>query len=640
MSKNNTLRAYFRESLALVSSIPLILMGAFFLECVTIFLGRTLSVWALIVVIPVKMCWFGGILGGLVDVIRGKALTMSWSRFKQNIKIYWGLGALFFIVPAVLSFVINYANALQGRYVYVDAYAFDLVVMSLVSYLMVNHKSASNVRQRGWSTLVTLKVSVLVFVCLVMDLGLIYFPYVTNLGELFDIQVLMMGGSLYLRYFVFIFLGVVMVGHEKAGRESSEHAQTLILVNPIGGEFFSGIASLFMRMYPPFFLVLKCFTPKSYRIHEVNSSFWYDRFYQANALVAITCFTSNCVEAYKIAKNYKARGAQVIMGGPHVTYLPEEALLFCDSVVIGEGESIWSEVIQDYEAGTLKKIYQKRPTVEDREHLQQEMLKAPVAELRHFIEPTRGCKFKCEYCMIPSLSDGQIWRKSIADVMALVKKVRQEHYDIDFLDNNIYNDPAYTKELFKALIPLKVRWKCFATIDMAKNESVLQLAKQSGCSMLIFGYEIFGGSPEAQDQGGKLAMADRYIDYTRRVQRAGIAVRGNFMYGFDSDNWESLFKLWAFAMRVKPFIAVVSLVTPFPGTEFYRQMVAAKRIRNMNWMRYSAMHYVLHHPNPFVERFSKVFFPFFTTLFSLTTSTIGKMALCLLLLAIGLYQII
>ena len=342
-------------------------------------------------------------------------------------------------------------------------------------------------------------------------------------------------------------------------------------------------------------MVLKALSPKTYKFRKFNRIIWHDRYYKNDVLVCITCFTSNCYEAYTIAKEFKKRGSKVVMGGLHVTYLPNEALAFCDSVVIGQAEGVWQEVIHDYENGTLKSQYKGAAAESDYARVHEELLNSPPYIIKDFLETIRGCKFRCHFCTVPALSGGHVHLQPIDAFVELIKKVRPHYHHVTFIDNNIYSDPAYSRELFIALKPLKIKWRSECTIDIAKNEETLKLARESGCYLGLIGYEISGVSLE-KDQGGKFAMAQKYIEYTRIVKKAGIRIKGQFIFGFDSDNFKTLFDLWKFCFSVMPQYTALSMLTPLPGSEVYRNMLLQDRVINLNWRSYNCHRLIVRHP--------------------------------------------
>ncbi len=206
--------------------------------------------------------------------------------------------------------------------------------------------------------------------------------------------------------------------------------------------------------------------------------------------------------------------------------------------------------------------------------------------IKDFLEVSRGCKYKCHFCTVPNLSGAGPRTKPVFELVELIKKVQPKYKNLVFIDNNIYNDPAYAKELFKALKPLGIRWTANGTLDMAKNEEILRLAKESGCYLLLFGYEINDHSIE-KDRRGKLGMAEKYVELTRKVQKAGILIKATFIVGWDSQNFRGLLELWRYCLKLKPWLAIPYILTPFPGTKVFDEMLQTNRIMNLNWNKYN-----------------------------------------------------
>jgi len=429
----------------------------------------------------------------------------------------------------------------------------------------------------------------------------------------------------YIHVFEFIFCSLGILDNYPQIKEKFISSKEIFLINPMAADIVQSFGfRIFVPWHPPAFVVLKALTPKTYKFREFNQVIWHERYYKNNGLVCITSFTTNCYEAYKIAKEFKKRGAKVVMGGPHVTYLPNEALAFCDSVIIGQAEGVWRQVISDYEQGTLKSQYKGPANEEDYALVHQELLNAPPNITKDFLETTRGCKFRCHFCSVPALSGGQVRTKSINDIIDLVKKLKPHYPLIKFIDNNIYSDPGYAKELFVALKPLNIKWKSACTIDIAKNEETLKLARESGCDGLFFGYEVSGGSLE-KNQGGKFAMAQKYVEYTQIIKKSGIKIAGSFIFGFDSDNLRSFFQL-----SVMPDVSHVAMLTPLPGSVLFREMLTKDRIINMNWRSHDYNRLVVRHPN-MDHRWVSFLFPALRIFFLVTTNFSGLMVLVIIL---------
>jgi hypothetical protein len=392
----------------------------------------------------------------------------------------------------------------------------------------------------------------------------------------------------YVHALMVIFFNLIIF-RESSHRDRRPHPEKeLLLINPLGGgSILELLTSVILRFYPPVFVVLSALTPSDYTIRSFSRVFWRSRYVRPGRLVAITCFTSNCFEAYKIAKEFQLAGSTVIMGGPHVSFVPQEALEFCNSVVIGEVEGLWQEIIEDYENNRLKRIYQSRPADKTvHEIIYQKLLNSPPEIIHNYLEATHGCKFHCSFCCVSALCQGQFGHKTIEQVIALIKKIQTKYKVFTFIDNNIYSDPAFAKQLFMAMKPLKIKWVANCSIDVAANEPLLKLAKESGCQALLVGYEISSYSLE-KAQGEKFALAEKYVELTKKIRKAGIRVEGHFIIGFDSDRPQDLFKYWQCCFRIFPSWTSLAILTPLPGTKLYRELLNEERILNLNWRNYS-----------------------------------------------------
>ena len=207
----------------------------------------------------------------------------------------------------------------------------------------------------------------------------------------------------------------------------------LILVNPTFGGLISGIVGGCLKFgNPPVFSVLEAMSP-DYEVKVYNQPFFvkYEK-----GLVGITCFTSNAYRAYSFADKFRKKNAKVIMGGPHVMFNVDEALRHCDSVVVGEAEAVWEEVLKDYENNNLKKVYNGIPSDNFWRYYHEGFLKLKDSQLQNCIQTTRGCKHRCKFCMIPKLYPN-LRHVPVDKVIEEVKAIKGfRRFGIMFNDNN------------------------------------------------------------------------------------------------------------------------------------------------------------------------------------------------------------
>jgi len=573
------------------------------------------------IIIPAKILILSGAYGILTELISGEEIVLNFKRFKINVKKYWkvflALNSVLMIIHGLLFFSLpNFSNINYETF----ATSFNIFVLFTFAFITVNDKYREyyNWKISGghYSIAILASLTGVYFT----QLAFYHIPHFINFGPI-DLSRILWIFQPYITFLLYIMIVHIILEQYPNLSKHFTSDKEIYLINPAGGGLAYHIGSLFLRMYPSIFVVIKALTPKNYTFRFFNRIPWNNRYFAPGKLVAITCFTSNCPDAYRIARGFKKSGSTVVMGGPHVSYLPEEALEFCDCVVIGEVESVWPTIMNDYEQGTLKNIYRGVATDDCHEMIQHELLNSPPEIIKDVLETTRGCKFKCKFCAVPSISSGKIRRKHIGNLVALINKIKPKYKHVLFIDNNIYNDPAYAKELFTALKPLKIHWSTQCTIDIAQNDAMLKLAKESGCKSLLIGFEITEGSFE-KNQGGKLSMANKYIQYAKKIRKMGINIKAHFIFGFESDKFLSLFRFWKFCFSIKAWATVLSILTPFPGTKLYDEMIEKDQIANLNWRNYGAQSLVFRHPtmNNFVLRHV---WPAICLMFMLSTSKVG-----------------
>ncbi len=597
---------------------------------------QNLGIFGLLIFIPLKILLFTAMFVTLIEIASGEEILFQFARFKSNVTKFWKIYALALCLPLAIYFIVKYVFRLpQNLSISVLMFHLNIVIFFLVSYGIINAKYIKPGALKRRSIVLSLKSVGIILALYGLDLAIFYLPQYVDTSR-FYLPNLLGFLARYLDFFIFTYLSLIIFKQYPEIEKRFTFDRELYLINPYpyGGDLLTGFSYSAWRWHPPIFVVLRALTPKHYKVTEFNQRIWANRYYKKNALVAITCYTSNSPEAYRIAKEFKRRGATVIMGGPHIMCVPQEAIDYCDSVVVGDVEGVWREIIRDYENGSLKKEYSGESKKEDHEFVQQELMTSTPEVVKDFLEPTRGCKFKCHFCAIPGIVDN-IKRLPVEEFLSLIKRIKHRYNrDLYFIDSNIYSDPAYSKELFQALKPMNVTWQSAATIDIAKNQETLKLARESGCKLLLCGYEVPAGSLETKVDG-KLTMADRYIDYTRIIQKTGIKIKGTFMFGWESDSYKSLFELWKFCFKLSPQITVMSILTPIPGSKLYVDMLKSNRLTNLNWRAYAFYSLVYKHPNLDNFIFPKLFI-FIRYVFFFTTSTFGRKVFIFVLIGVAL----
>ncbi len=304
-------------------------------------------------------------------------------------------------------------------------------------------------------------------------------------------------------------------------------------------------------------------------------------------LVGITALTNTAQRAYDIADTFRARGVKVVLGGIHPSILPEEASQHADAVVVGEAEGIWPNLLEDFKANRLQRIYQQheRPSMLNLPIPRRDLFVKGAYFIRNTISATRGCPYSCSFCVVTSFF-GHTYR--CRPVEEVIKEIETLDYRklVVFVDDNIVGNPKFAKELFRALIPYKIKWIGQASVTIAKDDELLKLAAASGCIDLIIGFETLSPANLAA-MGKKINRVDEYEDVIKKLHSYGIGIHGFFMFGFDEDDDEGIFKQSVrFAQKMRLETAHFNLVLPYPGTELYESLDKAGRIVTKDWSQY------------------------------------------------------
>ncbi|MFH1398221.1 MAG: radical SAM protein [Candidatus Omnitrophota bacterium] len=329
--------------------------------------------------------------------------------------------------------------------------------------------------------------------------------------------------------------------------------------------------------------------------------------------MGISCSTSNSYEAYSIADRFRQAGSVVVMGGPHVSYFTEEALGHADSVVVGEGESVWPQVIKDFETKSLKKIYQGQPLKDFFSPVYSYFLNTdPRILQRSGIMVSRGCKYSCEFCCRPFKELRFI---EIEQVISIIKRIKQavklpfrRKPGIIFRDDNIFSSSDYAKKLFKRLTPLGIKWSGNSCIDIAFDEEALRLARESGCQDLFIGFETIYPRNLQKTSIKGINSTDDYIKAIKKIKNYGIRVTGAFILGFDYYTHKDYLKLIRFLIKARLNLVSVTILTPFPGSALYQQLKNENRIIDFDWRRYDSLHHVVFKPKQMSRRALQMWF--------------------------------
>ncbi|MBN2534535.1 MAG: B12-binding domain-containing radical SAM protein [Spirochaetales bacterium] len=359
----------------------------------------------------------------------------------------------------------------------------------------------------------------------------------------------------------------------------------LVLINPPTS--CKGLAPTFFR-FPPLGLgmVAAC-TPDNWEVVIRDANFVEIKTEPCD-LAGITAMTSQANNAYKIAQEFRNASIPVIMGGIHPTMCSEEALQYADCVVKGEIELIWKKIIMDFENDELEKIY-----VNDQFHDLKGL--PPAAHLLFdkrylfgIIQTTRGCPMNCEFCSVTAFNGAKYRKRPVNEILDELEKIPQKY--IFFSDDNVVGtskeDIEHFIDLTKGIIKRKIRkiWLSQASVNIAKYDEVMHLARKAGCRGLLIGIE----SPSETVLKGhmKKNINVNYIlkgDFIKQIHKHGIAIMGTFIMGNDEDKPECFEQVLNYIKKAKVDVPSLTFLTPFPGTRLWKRLEKEGRIPYKNF---------------------------------------------------------
>jgi radical SAM superfamily enzyme YgiQ (UPF0313 family) len=321
-------------------------------------------------------------------------------------------------------------------------------------------------------------------------------------------------------------------------------------------------------------------------------------------LVGLTVITGTAVRAYELSARFRARGATVVLGGPHVTLVPEDAQPHADAVVVGYAEDTWPELLRDFAAGRLRARYDQAPglSLAGRPFPRRELLPSRQFITDDVFEATRGCVHRCDFCVVPTAWGTTPLHKPVEEVVADIR--RQRARKLIFVDLNLIADRAYAARLFEALIPLRVSWYGLATVLLADDRPLLELCARSGCKGLLMGLESISPSNLADSKKG-FTRPEHFAEIVARLHRHGIALQGCFVFGLDHDEPDVFLKTARLAVEARIDLPRFAVVTPFPGTPLHRRLEREGRILTRNWELYDGQHVVFQPARMSVEQLQR-----------------------------------
>jgi radical SAM superfamily enzyme YgiQ (UPF0313 family) len=368
---------------------------------------------------------------------------------------------------------------------------------------------------------------------------------------------------------------------------------------------------------------IAAYTPENWDVDLVDEAVEDINFDDPCDMVGLSIMTCYAPRAYEIAAEFRKRGKTVVMGGVHPTYCPDEALQHADAIVCGEAEDLWPQLVADYEAGKMQRLYKMTsfPSLERYKSPRVELLSPDAYMTRQCSFTTRGCHFDCEFCSVSPFNGKTTRRRPVEEVVTelqnvqrwirseLVERLRDDSLwrafilglrirvgiedgsIVAFVDDLHNSNRTYCRELWTALKPLKIKWGCQSTLFLGDDEEMVKLAAESGCVSVFVGMESL--DEDSLDETNKpFNRVHKFSQEIKMFHDHGIMVNPGIVFGFDNDDVSVFERAVDFLTKNQVELAYFNVLTPLPGTALFDRYNNAGRIFDRDWSKYDGKHVV------------------------------------------------
>ena len=309
-------------------------------------------------------------------------------------------------------------------------------------------------------------------------------------------------------------------------------------------------------------------------------------------LVIIQVYITNAYRAYQIADHYRARGSYVLLVGLHVTSLPDEAAQHADTIFIGPGEHTFPQFLRDLAAGVPQRRYESAVrTLEALPPIRRDLIQRHRYLVPNSIVVSRGCPHHCTFCYKDAFFAGgrSFYTQLVDDALAEIARLPGRH--LYFLDDHLFGNPRFARDLFRGMMGMGRIFQAAATVDSILRDDVVEEAAAAGLRSLFVGFETLSSSGlEAAGKSQNLGRS--YREVVRRLDSLGIMINGSFVFGLDGDDGDVFPRTVDWAVQAGITTATFHILTPYPGTALFTDMAARNRIETQNWDLYDTRHVV------------------------------------------------
>jgi radical SAM superfamily enzyme YgiQ (UPF0313 family) len=310
-------------------------------------------------------------------------------------------------------------------------------------------------------------------------------------------------------------------------------------------------------------------------------------------LVVIQPYITSAYRAYEIADQYRAKGCYVVMGGLHVTSLPEEAKQHADSIFLGPGEDTWPIFLEEFRNRCPRKIYtSKLRTLIGVPRIRRDLIKRHLYLVPNSIVVSRGCPHHCDFCYKDAFFEGgrSFYTQTVDDALTEIDRLPGRH--LYFLDDHLFGNISFASGLFEGMLGMRRVWQAAGTVQSVLSQpELMEKAVASGLKSLFIGFETLSQSNLKEQNKGQNLNRD-YNEAIRRLRDLGVMVNGSFVFGMDDDDASVFERTVEWAVRQGIETATFHILTPYPGTALYNRMQAEGRILHHRWDLYDTRHVV------------------------------------------------
>ena len=309
-------------------------------------------------------------------------------------------------------------------------------------------------------------------------------------------------------------------------------------------------------------------------------------------LVIIQVYITNAYRAYRIADHYRSQGSYVVLGGLHVTSLPDEAAPHADTIFLGPGEHTFPQFLRDLASGTLQRRYESSVrTLEGLPPIRRDLIQRHRYLVPNSIVVSRGCPHHCTFCYKDGFFTGgrSFYTQVVDDALAEIARLPGRH--LYFLDDHLFGNARFARELFRGMKGMGRVFQGAATVDSILRDDLVEEAAAAGLRSLFVGFETLS-SRGLEGAGKRQNLGRNYSEVVRRLDSLGIMINGSFVFGLDGDDRDVFSRTVDWAVESGITTATFHILTPYPGTALFADMNARNRIETRNWDLYDTRHVV------------------------------------------------